>query len=319
MKNLDCADEVVIRLLVDNKIGWISDASHPSAKRAGSWVDSAEATPHYLVAGHGFSALMEISKDERRYEIVYDTGPSDIVLSNNVGALGIDVHGVDSAVLSHGHWDHFGGLLWLLERVKTQGLPVYIHPRMFLPKSVHTQEDGNVRIRELDSIPSRDEILEHGGTLMDSSKAKTIHNDLLLISGEVPRRTPYETGFPGHHALVNGKWEDDHSLIEDQFVAAKTKNGLVIVTGCSHAGIVNMVTYAMELTGDDKVAGIIGGFHLARKKESTIESTVHELKEVQPTLVAATHCTGWKAQQSIKSALGTAAVYSSVGDQYTFN
>ncbi len=310
---------MVVTLLVDNKIGWISDPSHPRAKRAGSWADSADANPHYLIAGHGFSALIEIAKGELKHTIVYDTGPSDIVLSNNLSSLAIDFQPVDSVILSHGHWDHFGGLIWLLQSLEQDSIPIYIHPRMFLPKSVHKEENGEVRIRELDPVPTRHEIREKAGLLKDSSQGAIIHDDLLLVSGEVPRRTSYETGFPGHHAMIGGRWEHDESLIEDQFVAARTKDGLVIVTGCSHAGIVNMVKYAMELTGEEKVAGIIGGFHLARKNESIIEATVHELKELQPGFVAATHCTGWSAQQSISSALGNVSVYSSVGDQYSFN
>jgi 7,8-dihydropterin-6-yl-methyl-4-(beta-D-ribofuranosyl)aminobenzene 5'-phosphate synthase len=316
---LEYADEIVVTLLVDNRIEWISDPSHSRAKRAGSWVDSANAKPHYLTAGHGFSAIMELSKNNRKYKIIYDTGPADNVLSNNVSALGIDIHQVDSVVLSHGHWDHFGGLLWLLDNMNHKDIPVYIHPRMFLPKSVHTKDNGEIRIRELDPVPSRDEIEDAGGIPLDSSQGDTIQDGLVLISGEVPRRTSYETGFPGHRALINDCWEDDEALIEDQFVAARTKEGLVILTGCSHAGIVNMVKYARELTGEERIVGIIGGFHLAKKSDSTIGATVHELKETQPALVAATHCTGWSAQQAIKSALGSVSIYSSVGDQYSFN
>ena len=140
----------------------------------------------------------------------------------------------------------------------------------------------------------------------------------LLITGEVDRTTEFEKGMPIHQALRGGDWEPDPLILDDQAAVLHVRDkGLVVLTGCGHAGIVNIVRYAKKLTGIDEVYAVIGGFHLTGGLfEPIIPQTIAALVAESPAIVVPAHCTGWKAVHRLASELPDAFVPNSVGTRY---
>jgi 7,8-dihydropterin-6-yl-methyl-4-(beta-D-ribofuranosyl)aminobenzene 5'-phosphate synthase len=137
----------------------------------------------------------------------------------------------------------------------------------------------------------------------------------VLITGEVDRTTEFETGFRGHDAFRNGGWQPDPLILDDQAMVLRlSERGLVILSGCGHAGIVNTVRYAQRLTGHQEIAAIIGGFHLGGPMfETIITPTVRALDELSAALIVPAHCTGWKAVHQLAARYPDAFVQSTVG------
>jgi 7,8-dihydropterin-6-yl-methyl-4-(beta-D-ribofuranosyl)aminobenzene 5'-phosphate synthase len=140
----------------------------------------------------------------------------------------------------------------------------------------------------------------------------------LLITGEVDRTTEFEEGMPIHQALRGGDWEPDPLILDDQAAVLNVRDkGLVVLTGCGHAGIVNIVRYAKKLTGIDELYAVIGGFHLTGGLfEPIIPQTIAALVAESPAIVVPAHCTGWKAVHRLASELPDAFVPNSVGTRY---
>jgi 7,8-dihydropterin-6-yl-methyl-4-(beta-D-ribofuranosyl)aminobenzene 5'-phosphate synthase len=137
----------------------------------------------------------------------------------------------------------------------------------------------------------------------------------VLITGEVDRTTEFETGFDGHDAFRDGGWQPDPLILDDQALVLRLRErGLVLISGCGHAGIVNTVRYAQTLTGERKVAAIIGGFHLSGPMfEPIIAPTVRAFDELAPALLVPAHCTGWRAVHQLAAQFPDAFVQSTVG------
>jgi 7,8-dihydropterin-6-yl-methyl-4-(beta-D-ribofuranosyl)aminobenzene 5'-phosphate synthase len=140
-------------------------------------------------------------------------------------------------------------------------------------------------------------------------------DDTVLVSGEIARTADFEKGYPIHYTERDGVWENDPLIRDDQCIIVNVRGqGLVIVTGCGHAGIINTIRYAQTLTGVQRVFAVIGGFHLAGGLfEKIIPETVSQLKEINPRYIMPGHCTGWTAINQIANALPDAFIPSSVG------
>ncbi|MHA1480656.1 MAG: MBL fold metallo-hydrolase [Candidatus Thorarchaeota archaeon] len=318
MSKLRSVDRVEIIILVDNTIDWSSANDHNNIFTPRQWVGEKEEL-HYLQAGHGFSALVRVRIENDVHTVLYDTGPSANLIAHNVQTLGIALGKVDAIAMSHGHWDHFGGLDWILSKITGKPIPVHVHPRTFMSRAVLKESDDESARRNLPDIISKNMILEAGGEPITNTEPVSLGDSTFLLSGEVPRTTQWETGFKGHIALVDGAWQDDHEIIDDQCLIVNVKGkGVVIISGCSHAGIVNMTNYRLELTGENKVEAVIGGFHLGGAKESVLEKTVESMKKINPSMIVPTHCTGWKAQRHMENVLKQSFARSSVGNMYVF-
>ena len=138
------------------------------------------------------------------------------------------------------------------------------------------------------------------------------------MTGQIARTTEFEKGFPAHYAEVDGEWRPDPLIHDDQGVVMNVRNkGLVVLTGCGHAGIINVLRHAMTITGIRRVHAVLGGFHLTgRIFEPLIAPTVEALKALAPALIVPSHCTGWKATHEIARALPDAFVPNSVGTTF---
>jgi 7,8-dihydropterin-6-yl-methyl-4-(beta-D-ribofuranosyl)aminobenzene 5'-phosphate synthase len=144
----------------------------------------------------------------------------------------------------------------------------------------------------------------------------------ILITGEVDRVTEFERGMPPQHQAWDGRsWQHDPTVIDDQALVINVRGrGLVVITGCGHAGVVNIIRHAMRLTGVRSLLAVIGGFHLSGPAfEPVIEPTVAALTELAPGMLAPGHCTGWRAQHTLAATLPDAWVQASVGTTYTLS
>ena len=319
LSELRSVDRVEIIILVDNAIDWSSANDHNNIFTPRQWVGEREEL-HYLQGGHGFSALVRVRIENDVHTVLYDTGPSANLMAHNVQTLGIDLGVVDAIAMSHGHWDHFGGLDWILSKITRKPIPVHVHPRMFLSRAVQKKPDDDSSRRSLPDIITKNSIIEAGGEPITNTEPVLLRDNTFLLSGEVPRITQWETGFKGHIASVDGVWQDDHEIIDDQCLIVNVKGkGLVILSGCSHAGIVNITNYSLELTSENKIEAVIGGLHLIGAKDSKIENTVASMKKIKPSMIVPTHCTGWKAQRHMENVLKQSFARSSVGNMYVFS
>jgi len=319
MTDLRIVDNLTITVLVDNVIEWSGSEKHDNVLVAGQWVKEKERNSIYVRGGHGLAFLIQTSIRNKNFEILYDTGPSGEILLHNLKVLGLDVSSVDAIVMSHGHWDHFGGLLAVLKRIGQKDIPVYIHPKMLNARRTVSQTEEGMKINDFPQIPTADEIMTAGGRLVISADPLFLAGNTILRTGEIPRLTDFEKGFPNHQMLVDGEWIDDSKVIDDSCLGIRTSSGIVLVTGCAHSGIVNSVKEVMKLTGEDRIRAIIGGFHLMGKRNmSRVEKTVASLKEITPGLIVPCHCTGAPAQHLMAQELPEAYVTGSTGNRYVF-
>jgi 7,8-dihydropterin-6-yl-methyl-4-(beta-D-ribofuranosyl)aminobenzene 5'-phosphate synthase len=294
-----------------------SDPKRPDVKLPKQWVKKDKTRPAYIWAGHGIAILVRIYENENMHQVLYDTGPSAELLAHNVEVLGIDLKKTEAIVMSHGHWDHFGGLIWALKAIG-KDTSVYAHRRMFSERRVAKEgPDGKV-MRDLDPVPAVEEVMSAGGRLVWVTEPTFLASRTLVRSGEVQHLTNFEKGVEGHQALISGSWQRDELIIDDGYMITNVKDkGLVVITGCSHAGITNMLKDAIRISGVQHIHAIIGGLHLVGKdNESRVTQTIEGLSEFNPKLLVPSHCTGWRAQHKIAQEFPNAYAASSVGCMY---
>lgn len=333
-------DSINITILVDN----ITDRLLPSlslVKRPPLISNKRFNKPP--IAEHGFSTLVEISykyKDKKILKkFLFDTGVSKNGIIYNSNIFGINFEDIETIILSHGHFDHISGLISVLKKIN-KPIEIITHPDAFLRRWVVFPDGRKARMDTLDE----GEIKEFGGIIIKNSDINYLprlktkinpedyidnsisknnnNNNRILITGEIPRITKFEKGFP----LQYKEGKDENDLIADPFVkddqalVILLKNkGLVILTGCGHAGIINTVNYATKVTGIKKVYAIIGGFHLTGEGyEESIPLTISELLKINPEYIIPCHCTGWKASNEIIKSMPKKYIQTSVGSTFCF-
>jgi 7,8-dihydropterin-6-yl-methyl-4-(beta-D-ribofuranosyl)aminobenzene 5'-phosphate synthase len=273
-------------------------------------------------AAHGLSCVLTVTQGGTAKTLLFDTGPEDWVFERNVTRLGADLGSVDAMVLSHGHWDHAGAMPRALQMISQRNggrdVPTYMHPGMFGTRAVKAP-DGAMRVME--DVPSVEELTQHGASVICTTEPQSLFEGAFFVSGEIPRRTTFERGFPGQHRRTkDGQgWEPDELIVDERFVAVHVRNkGLLVFSACSHAGIVNVLHHARECFPDVPIFGVIGGFHLSGTTEAVIPQTVHGMGEFDLKVIAAAHCTGWRAVAALASAYRDAVVPACVGKRYDF-
>ena len=335
---LQIVDEINITILVDN----ITDRLLPSfslVKRPPMISNKRFNKPP--IAEHGFSALVEISytyKNEKfKQKFLFDTGVSKNGIIYNSDIFNINFKDIETIILSHGHFDHFSGLISVLKKIN-RPIEIVVHGDAFLKRWIVFSDGRKARM----DILNEGNIREFGGIIIKNNginylprpKLKINNNNTnnnrfdkknkrVLITGEIPRITTFEKGFP----LQYKEGKDENHLIADPFVnddqalVMLLKNkGLVILTGCGHAGIINTINYARKVTGIKKVYAIIGGFHLSGEEyEDTIPLTITELLKINSEYLIPCHCTGWKACNEIIRAMPQKYIQTSVGSTFCFN
>jgi 7,8-dihydropterin-6-yl-methyl-4-(beta-D-ribofuranosyl)aminobenzene 5'-phosphate synthase len=229
--------------------------------------------------------------------------------------MGLNLSEIESIVLSHGHYDHSGGLLATLKAIGKENLPIFVHEDMFKTRGV-AEPDGTVS--KLPEFPTEDRVKP--AKYIRTKQPYTVADNTVLVTGEIPRKTSFEQGLPRHRVFVDGKWQPDPLIWDDRALVFNVKQkGLVVLSGCAHAGIINTTRYAQQLTGVEGIYAIMGGFHLAGKDcETRIKPTVEQLKQLAPAMLAPSHCTGWRGSCTIAKEMPKAFVWNSVGNLYSF-
>ncbi len=293
---------VTVEILVDN----FYDVFEPSRSGIVERVTPGR-LPKPLVAAHGLAYLITLNRQGQLTRILMDAANDPLPLFNNLEALGHGPEEIDAVVLSHGHPDHYGGLLEFLARRSGPPPPVYLHQDIFHPKLFLTPR-GRVGPWRLEL-----EQLQAAGVQVWQNRGPELILDQVLLTGTVEATTSYEKGLPVFKRLLQGKEEPDPFTDEQALVAQVEGRGLVVIGGCCHPGIVNIVTYAEKLTGVDKVALILGGFHLTAGGDELIHNTILGLREIGPDLIMAGHCTGFRALSRLAAAFPDNFMVSCVG------
>jgi 7,8-dihydropterin-6-yl-methyl-4-(beta-D-ribofuranosyl)aminobenzene 5'-phosphate synthase len=319
------ADRVEVLVLVDNVTDSLSSAPDnvenemPRFWRRGGRLLSGSCL---CCAAHGLSCAITAWRGDVAHTLLFDTGPDAWVFERNVDRLGFDMGSVDSMMLSHGHWDHAGAMQRALEMIQLRNggraVPTYMHPGMYRSRAMRAP-DGSMRA--LADIPSAAELQRNGAQVIHANQAQWILDELFFVSGEIPRVTPFETGMPGQHRRTEDglHWEPDPLLMDERFVAVRVKGkGVIVFTACSHAGVVNVMKHARGCFPNQRLHAVMGGFHLSGSTEGIIPETVEALKEFELDLIAAAHCTGWRAVAALAAAFGAAVAPSAVGKTYRF-
>ncbi len=254
-----------------------------------------------LTAEHGWSILIESDGELG----LFDTGQTGAVL-RNARALGIDLSRLSWIVLSHGHYDHTGGLRSVLEVV--EGPVVFVHPDAFLPKLV--RENGG-EWREAGMAMSREEI-ERTGAAMRMCEGTERVGGRITATGGISRTTSFETVQERFFTIRNGCRVIDR-FIDDQALVLDTKKGLVVIVGCCHAGVVNTLRHVREVTGTNAIHAVIGGMHLGAASEECIARTIDAFRESDVEIVGPAHCTGERAVQQFSGVLAGRCVQCPAG------
>jgi 7,8-dihydropterin-6-yl-methyl-4-(beta-D-ribofuranosyl)aminobenzene 5'-phosphate synthase len=270
----------------------------------------------HLVAEHGFSALVSVELDGARRTVLYDAGLTPQAVSGNLDVLQVPVGDLRAIVISHGHADHHGGLEGLIRRRGRSHLPLVIHPDAWRERRVAFPSGGEVRLPP----PNRQDLEADGLEVVEERAHSLLLDGAVLVSGQVERTTEFETGFPIHQARDSDGWQPDPMIWDDQALIVNVRdNGLVIISGCSHAGAINVLRHAQRLTGEARIAGFLGGLHLTGGIfEARIGPTVDALRAAAVGRVLPAHCSGWKAVHAVARAMPEAFVQCAVGTTVTF-
>jgi 7,8-dihydropterin-6-yl-methyl-4-(beta-D-ribofuranosyl)aminobenzene 5'-phosphate synthase len=230
---------------------------------------------------------------------------------HNLDALEIEAREIQAIVLSHGHADHAMGLPGLVERLGTRQLPLVLHPDAYLERRLVLPNGSQINLPPPQVADLRREAIE----VIETASPSMLVDDMVLISGEVARTTEFEKGFAAHQSKRHAHWEPDPLIRDDQCAIVNVRDkGLVIVTGCGHSGIINIIRHAQALTGIESIYAVAGGFHLTGAVfVPQIAPTIAALEQIKPRYVMPGHCTGWPATHQIARALPDSFIANSVG------
>lgn len=258
--------------------------------------DSVNARKTNLMAKHGLSFFVEATIRDGEASIMMDTGPSSEALLHNIDRMDINLRKTEVIVLSHGHYDHVGGLIGVLKCIGKR-VPVVVHPKIFEPKF---KVKPVLMFRGAPFTPFDVEMA--GGVLLCAENPVTIAEGV-TTTGEV-ERTLALASVEGFWTVDDGRFVKD-VMPDDQALLIDVENkGLVVVTGCAHSGVVNTVKHAKKITGTNKVYAVLGGFHLAGADSNKIETTVRQLEKLNLEFIGPCHCTGSKAVKRLEEAFG---------------
>jgi len=350
MTNITTVDRLEVLVLVDNVTDSLS--TNPNNVQT-EWAGLLQSGRMQVLSGkatccahHGLSLLITAYVGGEKRTLLFDAGPHGETFLRNAKILGVDLAEVEAVVLSHGHWDHAGGLVSAIEEIsKRQSdagmgregdagtgrhgdvgmgrggdaatgrkvVECYVHPGMFAERALQKPDGEVIRFEQ---VPNVDELANAGARIVNTKEPQFIAGGAFYLSGEIPRRTAYETGLPGHvrRASDGQGWEPDPLILDERFISVHVKDkGQVIFSACSHAGLVNVLMHAQSVFPEVGLYGVIGGLHLSGVTEKIIPQTVDDLRQFDLQLIAPGHCTGWRALSVMSTAFGDELVPLAVG------
>ena len=301
-------DQVEITVLVDNYTDLLRNDNTPIVKRPSLCYRE------LLLAEHGLSLYITLWADGDSTSILMDAGASDISLQYNASRLGVSISDISSLIISHGHDDHMGSIKVILQNA-ARTLPLYIHPGSFSRRQKRIPGKSLVEI-----APEDITALETAGAEFHFTPCPTtIWQGKILITGGVERSNAFERTNPIYYVEELGTWIPDF-FHDDQAVIFSLKGkGLIVITGCAHAGIINTIQYARRITGVDQIHAVIGGFHLSGSFFiPAISPTIAAMKEIDPPYIIPIHCTGWEAITRFAEEMPSQVFLNTVGTTYRF-
>lgn len=307
-------DAAHVTILVDNYVDTLlagSDVAHRPALR---WEQFGR---EQLRAEHGYALLLTVRMGAREYSILYDAGLGRDTVQHNMDVLEIRPGELRAVVLSHGHADHHGGLEGIIRRIGRRGLPLVLHPDAWKERKVVFPTGAEFHLPP----PSHNDLDREGVQIVEERGPSLLLDGAVLITGQVERVTEFEKGFPVQQArTADGGWEPDIWVWDDQGVVVHVKDkGLVVLSSCSHAGVVNVLKHAQRITGIDKIYAFMGGMHLTGAiMEAAIAPTLDAMEALAPDIIVPGHCTGWKATHLLAQRLPAAYIQPGIGTRFHF-
>jgi len=304
-------DRVTVTTVVDNYIDSLR-RDEPHARRFSQAV-ARKMTD--LRAEHGLAHVVEVVRGAATTRVAFDFGQTDACLNHNLRELGLDPARLDAIALSHGHRDHFGGLMGFLHayrRFMRKDLPFYAGADHFLPR-FHERDGDQIYIGRLD----RREI-ERYDVAVQIVKEPTAIAEGVLLSGEMHTQETFEP------IPANLRVERDGEIVPDTFIGEQTLvanvrgRGLVVIASCSHRGIVGICRNAVRVTGVSKIHAVVGGFHLSGLTDERVTRVVDMLGELDVDHIVPQHCTGIETIATLYHRLPRKMIVSSVGTTFTF-
>ena len=319
--DLEPVDAVTVMTLMDNVTDVFMPDQGPAhrppilagGRQSAATMEGGDA-PEALLAEHGFSVLVTVSREVSQHQILFDAGVSPDGVVENMRRLQVDPSDIEAIVCSHGHFDHTTGLDGLIRRLGTVNLPVLIHPQFWRRRRLVIGGRDPLEI----PTTSRRALAGAGFEVIEDQQPSFLFDRSVLVTGEVPRSTGYEPGFSPQQAWLGGHWEPDPLVLDDQALIVDIKGkGLLVITGCGHAGIVNICRYARRLTKERPLYAVMGGFHLNGPIfEPLIPRVLDDLGALMPSVIVPAHCTGWRAQHAMGARFGEAFVPNTVGTRF---
>jgi len=311
--DLISVDGVEVTVVMDNAIDILAAPTETTRRPEWQW-DWSEVDQ--LRAEHGYSLSVTVHRNGSSDKILYDAGLTKDSTVHNLDVLGLNPKDYLAVVLSHGHADHHGGLEGLFGRVRGS-MPLVIHPDAWRQRKVVFPTGVEIRMPP----PSHNDLDREGWQIVEEQGPSMLLGGSVLVTGQIDRVTDFEKGFPLQHTQTETGWEPDTWIWDDQAIAINVRGkGLVVLSSCSHSGVINVLRHVRKVTGIDQIHGFIGGLHLTGGLfESIMPQTVQELVALSPELVVPGHCTGWKATHAVSKALPDAYNQSNVGTTFTFH
>ncbi len=261
------------------------------------------------IGEHGFSAYLETE----RGNFLFDTGGGDGLIPNLL-KFDKDPLSIQKIFLSHGHNDHTGGLPSILEILGT--VDILAHPDVFSVRYRVSRKEGK-EIRRYAGLKYTRAYLEGlGGKFILENHFREVTREMFL-TGEVPRVTAFETGDPKLFGEVEGQLIPD-PFLDDQSLIIESKEGLILLLGCAHSGLINILTHIIAQTGKDRIYAVLGGTHLDFSSPSQVEETITALKKFRVERIGVSHCTGLRAGARLFSEFGEKFFFGQVGATLEF-
>lgn len=275
---------------------------------------------------HGLSYHIEASASGRTHAFMFDYGVEGEGIVKNMRLLEIDLGRLEAFALSHGHYDHWGSLIYLLKKHKAQikkGTPFYVGEEAFArrfsrpPAKADRPGDAAQDAEDLGQL-AREEIERLGIVKIVEITSPTEVVPGAFLTGNIERVTAYEKGFARLLIKRGNTLEPDSFQGEQALVFNLKGKGLVVVSSCAHAGIINTIRHAQKITGVEHVHAVLGGFHLTGAEPALIEQTVADMKKIHPDYIAPMHCTGFEAITAFAREMPEQFILNTAGTRYVF-
>ena len=321
--SLNPVDRLTVDVLTDNvSDNYVSKtlfavSEFANVVRAGAKTLSGEV----LLCGNlGYGLRLVTQLGGVRHAMLFDTGPEGGIFIRNCANLGIAMGEIECIAVSHGHWDHMAALPAAINSVIQHGgrVSIHVNPDMFNERGVRLQSGSVIPVAK---VPSPAELEQHGATVVNSLEERLLLDGHFYYSGEIPRVTVFEKGRVDHlcRTAPDAAWQPDPFLMDERMLVVLVRElGLIVLSACSHAGIVNVCTEVRSLFPDLPIHCVMGGLHLGGVMEAIIPETVESLRPFGIKYIITGHCTGWRALHALANAFGEGVSQSAVGTTYAF-